>query len=82
MGAKSVVAKRFNEPNCAICGNPAKVVKTGINFDVANVFENAEDTVADFESKLKVNTKLVVLKKMGIAKTILRENREKQVITF
>ncbi len=37
------------------------LVKTGINFDVANVFENAEDTVADFESKLKVNTKLVIM---------------------
>lgn len=35
VGAKSVVAKRFTEPNCAICGNPAKVVKTGITWDGA-----------------------------------------------
>ena len=35
VGAKSVVAKRFDTPNCAICGNPAKVVKTGINWDGA-----------------------------------------------
>ncbi len=37
------------------------LVKTGISFDVAMVFENDEDTVADFEKKLKVNTKLVIM---------------------
>lgn len=37
------------------------LVKTGVNFDVARVFENDEDTVADFEKKLKVNTKLVIM---------------------
>lgn len=35
VGAKSVIAKRFSEPNCAICGNPAKVVKTGVTWDGA-----------------------------------------------
>lgn len=33
VGAKSVVAKRFDTPNCAICGNSAKIVKTGINWN-------------------------------------------------
>lgn len=35
VGAKAVVAKRFAETNCAICGNPANVVKKDINWNDA-----------------------------------------------
>lgn len=36
VGTKSVVAsKRFTQTNCGICGNPAKVVKEGIHWDIA-----------------------------------------------
>lgn len=37
------------------------LVKTGVNFDVAKVFENDIDTLNEFEKKLKVNTKLVIM---------------------
>jgi acetyltransferase-like isoleucine patch superfamily enzyme len=36
VGAHSVVAKVFDEPNVVIAGNPAKIVKTQINWDGAN----------------------------------------------
>ncbi|MDD2839964.1 MAG: acyltransferase [Rickettsiales bacterium] len=34
VGVASVVAKKFDEVNCVLAGNPAKVVKTGIAWDV------------------------------------------------
>lgn len=37
------------------------LVKTGINFDTATVFEDDNDTIRAFEEKLKVNTKLVIM---------------------
>lgn len=33
VGCNSLVAKRFKEPNCAIGGNPAKVIKNGVCWD-------------------------------------------------
>ena len=32
VGASSVVTKKFKQPNCVIAGNPAKIVKSGINW--------------------------------------------------
>ncbi len=37
------------------------LVKTGINYDTAPVLENDDETVKEFEKKLKVNTKLVIM---------------------
>jgi acetyltransferase-like isoleucine patch superfamily enzyme len=36
VGFGSVVTKKFTEENCVIAGNPAKVVKTGINWNGLN----------------------------------------------
>lgn len=33
VGMKSVVAGKFEEPNCVIAGNPARVVKRNVNWD-------------------------------------------------
>ena len=33
VGAEAVVAKTFDEPNCVIAGNPARVVRTGVTWD-------------------------------------------------
>lgn len=33
VGANATVAKKFTDTNCAIAGNPAKVVKTGIDWN-------------------------------------------------
>ena len=33
VGASSVISKKFNEPNVVIAGNPAKIVKHGIEWD-------------------------------------------------
>lgn len=33
VGMKSVVAGKFEEPNCVIAGNPARVVKHNVNWD-------------------------------------------------
>lgn len=33
IGAGSLVAGKFDKPNCAIAGNPAKIVKENINWD-------------------------------------------------
>lgn len=35
VGMASVVTKRFTQSNCAIAGNPAKVVKQNINWDIS-----------------------------------------------
>lgn len=35
VGANATVAKQFTETNCAIAGNPARVIKTNIDWDVA-----------------------------------------------
>ncbi len=32
VGAQAVVSKKFEEPGCVLAGNPAKVVKRGINW--------------------------------------------------
>ena len=37
------------------------LVKTGVNYDVFKVFSNDNMTISDFESKLKINTKLVIV---------------------
>ena len=37
------------------------LVKTGVNYDVMKVFDDDNLTINDFESKLKVNTKLVIM---------------------
>ncbi len=37
------------------------LVKTGVNYSVARVFENDNDTVRAFEDKIKANTKLVIM---------------------
>ncbi len=37
------------------------LVKTGVNFDVAKVSDSVADTVREFEDKIKVNTKLVIM---------------------
>lgn len=37
------------------------LVKTGVNYDVMTVFDDDNLTINDFESKLKVNTKLVIM---------------------
>lgn len=39
VGAETVVAKVFDEPDCAIAGNPAKIVKRGITWDRATISE-------------------------------------------
>jgi acetyltransferase-like isoleucine patch superfamily enzyme len=33
VAAKSVVSKKFTESNTVVGGNPARVVKTGVNWD-------------------------------------------------
>lgn len=33
IGWNSVVTKSFNEPHCAIGGNPARIIKRGITWD-------------------------------------------------
>ncbi len=33
VGGRSVVTKRFDEPNCTLAGTPAKVVNKGVNWD-------------------------------------------------
>lgn len=33
VGACTVVSKKFTEPNCAIAGNPAMVIRTGVTWD-------------------------------------------------
>lgn len=38
LGACSVLAKKFEEQNVAIAGNPAKIVKTGINWTHESAF--------------------------------------------
>lgn len=35
--------------------------KTGISFDTVSVFDDDNDTIFDFESKIKANTKLVIM---------------------
>lgn len=39
VGAETVVAKVFDEPDCAIAGNQAKIVKRGITWDRATISE-------------------------------------------
>ncbi|BEV01863.1 hypothetical protein NSDW_29570 [Novosphingobium olei] len=49
VGAKSVVTKRFEEENCVIAGNPARIVKRGIQW-VANEYSLASDFDAGQDS--------------------------------
>lgn len=37
------------------------LVKTGVSFDVFKVFSDDNKTISDFESKLKINTRLVIV---------------------
>lgn len=37
------------------------LVKTGVSFDVARVYDNSADTIREFENKIKVNTRLVIM---------------------
>lgn len=37
IGAGSIVASSFEDSNTIICGNPAKVIKQGINWDIRNL---------------------------------------------
>ena len=37
------------------------LVKTGVSFDVAKVFDNVSDTLREFEKKIRVNTRLVIM---------------------
>ena len=39
IGAGSIVASSFDDSNTIICGNPAKVIKQGINWDIRNLPE-------------------------------------------
>ena len=43
VGARSVVTKKFLDTFCAIAGNPAKIVKTGINWDRENICNKKEE---------------------------------------
>lgn len=43
IGAGSLVTGAFREPNCVLAGAPAKVVRTGINWDIRRL--PVEDTV-------------------------------------
>ncbi|MUH71375.1 acyltransferase [Psychrosphaera haliotis] len=44
VGARSVVTKRFNEENCVVAGNPAKIVKSGVQW-VNNKKSLSKDSV-------------------------------------
>lgn len=37
LGASAVVTRKFDQPNCVIAGNPAKVVREGIDWKVARI---------------------------------------------
>lgn len=41
VGMGSIVTKKFTETNCVITGNPAKIVKRNINWDVRRPDEQA-----------------------------------------
>ncbi len=40
IGTYSLLNKRFEEENCMIAGMPAKVIKTGVNWDRSNTYYN------------------------------------------
>lgn len=42
VGAEAVIAKKFEEPNCIIAGNPAKIIKKNITRDRYNYTSYSE----------------------------------------
>lgn len=48
VGAGALVTKAFAEPNCVLAGNPAKVVKTGVDWSLKRI--PVGETAADFQS--------------------------------
>jgi len=47
VGAGALVTKAFSEPHCVLAGNPAKVVKTGVNWSLKRI--PIGETAADFQ---------------------------------
>ena len=53
VGAKSVVAsKRFTQPNCSICGNPAKVVKERVHWNCSRPDLYKPDEISNTHNNL------------------------------
>ena len=47
VGAGALVTKAFSQPNCVLAGNPAKVVKTGVDWSLKRI--PVGETAADFQ---------------------------------